>query len=197
MKRTSRMRRLLAGLRQRVFPPEYRIVEPGWSPDLRLALEQLLLDFKPGDSAEPREEKKPALHAGNGDPHGELLLFVVNLLSNVGTGLWRLRNKMVRPGTDEPLEEMRRAYRHLQSTWDVLKEAGVEILDHNGEAVPEGGVYSLKTLAYQPTPGINRERVIETIKPTIYFKDQMIQMGEVIIGTPESPDARGRSGVAT
>jgi hypothetical protein len=188
MKRKSKMRRLLSGLRQRTFPPEYRIGEPAWSPDLRLALEQLLLHVKPGGPAAPPEEDRPARHAEDGDPHGELLLFVVNLLSNVGTGLWRLRNKMVQPGTAEPLEEMRRAFRHLQSTWDVLEEAGVEILDHTGEMVPEGGVYSLKALAYQPTPGINRERVIETIKPTIYFKDQLIQMGEVIIGTPETLD---------
>jgi hypothetical protein len=82
---------------------------------------------------------------------------------------------------------MRRAYRHLESTWDALAQAGVQIRDHTGEPVPEGGIYALKTIAFQPTPGLSRETAIETIKPTIYYKDQMIQMGEVIIGTPEQP----------
>jgi hypothetical protein len=108
-------------------------------------------------------------------------------LADVGTGLWRLRQKMVQPGTDRPLEEMRRAFRHLESVWDALTQAGMEIRDHTGEPVPEGGVYALKTVAFQPTPGISREKVIETIKPSIYYKDQMIQMGEVIVGTPETP----------
>jgi hypothetical protein len=187
IKRGSKIQRLLAGLRQRMYPQEYRISQAAWPPDLVVALEQLLVGFNRNALAAPSGEKKPAREAETGDTHRELLLFVMNLLSNVGTGLWRLRNKMVQPGTGEPLDEMRRAFRHLQSTLDVLEEAGVEILDHTGELVPEGGIYSLKAIAYQPTPGINRERVIETIKPTIYFKDQMIQMGEVIIGTPESP----------
>jgi hypothetical protein len=45
---------------------------------------------------------------------------------------------------------------------------------------------SLKVLCFQPTPGLRRERVIETIKPTIYFKGKTIQMGEVIVGKPEA-----------
>jgi len=48
---------------------------------------------------------------------------------------------------------------------------------------------SLKVISFQPTPGLGRERVIETIKPTIYFKGKAIQMGEVIVGRPEGPQS--------
>jgi len=42
----------------------------------------------------------------------------------------------------------------------------------------------LKVVTTQPTPGITKESVIETIKPTIYWQKQIIQMGEVVIATP-------------
>ena len=48
---------------------------------------------------------------------------------------------------------------------------------------------SLKVLAFQPTPGLTRERIVETIKPTIYFADQTLQMGEVIVATPEDSES--------
>jgi hypothetical protein len=35
-------------------------------------------------------------------------------------------------------------------------------------------------------PGFECEKVIETIKPSIHYKGQMIQMGQVIVGTPEA-----------
>lgn len=164
---------LLSGLRQLVYPKEFRITPPVWPPALLSALEKLTEVW---GSSSPGAEAPAA--------QTEQLHF----LADIGTGLWRLRQKMVQPGTDRPLEEMRRAYRHLESIWDALTQAGVEIHDHTGESVPEGGIYALKTIAFQPTPGIAREKVIETIKPTVYYKDQMIQMGEVIVGTPETPD---------
>jgi len=50
------------------------------------------------------------------------------------------------------VEDMRRPYRHVESMWDTLTQEGVDIHDHTGEVVPEGGVYGLKVLACQPTP---------------------------------------------
>ena len=121
----------------------------------------------------------------------------VRLLADIGTGLWRLRQKLVKPGTTQPLDEMRRPYRHLESVWDALAQAGEEIQDHTDKPFDSG--MSLKVLSYQPTPGLGRERVIETIKPTIYFKGKLIQMGEVIVGIPEKIMERqegGRSNAA-
>jgi len=109
---------------------------------------------------------------------------LIQLLADVATGLWRLRSKMLTPGTKQPAEEHRRSYKQLESILDLLMQAGVQIRDHTGEAVPRGGIYTLKALAYEPTAGLAREQVIETLKPTIAFKDQVVQTGEVIIGTP-------------
>jgi hypothetical protein len=114
---------------------------------------------------------------------------IVALLADVATGLWRLRAKMLPDGSRQPSEENRRSYRQLETIMDVMMQAGVQIRDHTGEAVPRGGIYTLKALAYEPTAGLLRDQVIETLKPTIAFKDRVIQTGEVIIGTPiTAPD---------
>ncbi len=106
----------------------------------------------------------------------------IKMIAGVGTGLWRLKKRMVKEGTDQPQEGMRKAYRHVESVWDVLLQAGVEIQDHTGIVFDPG--FSIKIIAYQPMQGITKERVVETIKPSIYFKGRQIQMGEVIVGTP-------------
>ena len=100
----------------------------------------------------------------------------------VATGLWRMRNRMVEPGTDRPLADLRPLYRHLEATWDALTGAGIEIQSHDGDIADPG--LSLSVVAYQPTPGLDRDRIVETIRPTVYFGGRIIQQGEVIVGTP-------------
>lgn len=155
---------ILSAIRQLRFPRAFRIAASPWPANL----EQLLLRLE----QTVRVSQELAL--------GEQEL---RFLADIGTGLWRLKQKMVKPGTNQPLDEMQRAFRHLESVWDALIQAGVEIQDHTDKPFDPG--LSLKAVCYQPTPGLERERVIETIKPTIYFKGKQIQMGEVIVGQPE------------
>jgi hypothetical protein len=129
------------------------------------------------------EGKAPAAAAGAAAPAAPEPSWDDGSTAAVATGLWRMRNKMVQPGTDVPLPEVRGLYRHLESTWDALAGAGVEIQSHDGAAADPG--LSLSVVAYQPTPGLDRERVIETIRPTVYHHGRIIQQGEVIVGTPE------------
>jgi hypothetical protein len=112
---------------------------------------------------------------------------LLQLVADVGTGLWRLQSKQAPAGPND-LEAERRTQRHLQSLLDTLVQAGVEIRDHTGELVPRGGIYTLNVLAYEPRASLATERVLETIKPTIYFKDRVIQVGQVIIGTPTASE---------
>jgi hypothetical protein len=161
-----------AELRQWLYPAEFRIAPCAWPPELLAAIEQLAQAL----AARTAE--------GTAQPDSAAEKKQMRFLAEVGTGLWRLRQKMIQPGTNRPQEEMRRAYRHLESVWDVLTEAGVEIQDHT-DALFDPGM-SLRVIAFQPTAGIERERVLETIKPTIYFQKRTIQMGEVIVATPET-----------
>ncbi len=153
----------ISSFRQLLFPREFRINQSTWPTGLVADLDEFVKNLSKRDT------------------EGMSTTFI----SEVGTDLWRLRQKMLQPGTDQPLIEMRRAFRHLESLWEALAQAGVQILDHTGELVPEGGEYGLKVLAYQPKAGTTHNQVLETIKPTIYYHNKMIQMGEVIICEPE------------
>jgi hypothetical protein len=163
-------------IRQQWQPKEFRIEAPKALPLEAIAH---VLGARPAPRASPSVAEV--------FPPETLLRF----LADLGTGLWRLKQRLVDPSTGQPLEEMRRAYRHFESVWDVLAEAGVQIRDHKREFLPERGFSGLHVSAYQPTPGLKKERVIDTVKPTISIKraganqDILIQMGEVIVGTPE------------
>ena len=158
---------ILSAIRQHCFPQEFRIATVPWPVNMGQLLVGLTQLAKV--ASDPQ-----VIATAEQDPR---------LFADIGTGLWRLRQKLVKPGTTQPLDEMRRPYRHLESVWDALAQAGVEIQDHTDKPFDSG--MSLKVVSFQPTPGLGRERVIETIKPTIYFKGKSIQMGEVIVGIPE------------
>jgi hypothetical protein len=154
-------------LRQRRFPREFRIDPPQWPEGFTEQLRSLA-----GTPPAPTNQQAAAAPPVS-----------LNFLAEACTGLWRLRQRMLQPGTDRPYDEMRRAYRHFESTWDTLAQAGIEIIDHTGMPFDIG--LALKVVAYQPVPQISRDSVLETIKPTIYFRDERLQMGEVIVATPE------------
>lgn len=108
----------------------------------------------------------------------------VHLLVDVITNLWRVRSQLLQPGTDRPREEMRRAYRPFEAAWNALTQANIEVFDHTGNPFHSGLL--LRVLAFQPTPDLDQETVIETLRPTIYYKKHLLQPGEVIVGTPEN-----------
>ena len=161
------MSNLFNSLRQLRYPREFRIAPPVWSPDLLQALLQLVNRSATPDTTPPIEETAST-----------------QMLADVATHLWRLRKKMLQPGSEQPLEEMRSAYRTFEYAWNALRESGVEIHEHEGSPFHAG--LHLNTLAFQPTPGILQETVIETVRPSIYYKQQLLQAGEVIVGTPET-----------
>jgi hypothetical protein len=103
-------------------------------------------------------------------------------LAVVATNAWKARAKMMDGDTGEPRDDMRRVYRHIETIFDAFHQMGLRVKDHTGEEFDYG--LPLTVITTQPTPGLARERVIETIKPTIYWKDTIIQTGEVVIATP-------------
>ncbi|MBK8976386.1 MAG: hypothetical protein IPM29_10690 [Planctomycetes bacterium] len=114
---------------------------------------------------------------------GKTSVDVYRLLSDVATGIWRARRKMLPDGASEPPPELRSSWRHLESVWDALACHGVEVRDHTGERYVAG--MALRVIAFQPTVGVQGERIIETIKPTVYCQDHLIQRGEVVVGTAQ------------
>ncbi len=112
---------------------------------------------------------------------------LLRLLADVATGLWRAHKKVAPDEDGELSAEWRSVFRHLQSCRDALTSAALEVRDHTGEKYAAG--MALKVIAFQPTPGVQAERIAETIKPTIYYREVLIQQGEVVVATPQEAAA--------
>ncbi|WP_051325521.1 hypothetical protein [Glycomyces tenuis] len=98
-------------------------------------------------------------------------------LAEVATAVWRLGNKV----PDGPL------HRYVLGVSDALAAAGVEARGYDGVAYDSG--MRLRVLAFQPTPGLDGERVLETVSPAVFVRGEPIRLGEVIVGIPETePD---------
>jgi hypothetical protein len=166
---------LKGAIRQLVAKSEFRIPNPGISCDLLSALpplaSQKIVALQP--DAEPR-----VLPARSGEVE---IMNLLHVLADVTTGIWRMRKKTAGIG-GEVSPELRATIRHLESTWDVLAGAGIEVGDLAGEKYVNG--MALRVIAFQPTEGVQIETIAETIKPAVFYKKNLIQMGEVIVATP-------------
>lgn len=107
---------------------------------------------------------------------------VLKGMAAIATNAWKARSKMLDAESGEPRDEMKRVYRHVEAILETFQEMGIEIKDHTNQAFDYG--LQLKVVTTQPTAGITKERVLETVKPTIRWQNQIIQMGEVVIETP-------------
>jgi len=113
-------------------------------------------------------------------------------LADLCTELWRLRAKMVDPKTHKPREEYRKLNRHLVSVLDILGNENVRIVDHTGQPFDPG--MTLLVRSFQPLPGLKNLEVIETMKPSVYQNQHLIQPGEVIVGKPEEEETAKQKG---
>ena len=109
---------------------------------------------------------------------------------DIATYAWRAKVKMIDGSSGEVRDEMKRVFRHIEGIFESFQEMGLEIKDHTGDAFDYG--LPLKVVTTQPTQGITKESVLETIKPTIYWQKHIIQMGEVVIATPTLVDEQSK-----
>jgi len=109
---------------------------------------------------------------------------LLDMAVDVGTLVWRIQHRLA--ATGELSKPLQRLSRDVERTWDALTQGGIEIKDHTGGDY-EGGM-ALRVITSQPVSGLARRQIIETLKPTIYYRDRIIQMGEVIIGIPEETE---------
>jgi hypothetical protein len=116
--------------------------------------------------------------------------FRSTLFADLANVAWALQKKSCDPITNERKEEFRSIARHIDQLSEYLEEFGVKIQNHTNEPFDSG--QSLEVIAFQPTAGISRDVVVETIRPTVYLKGIRIQMGQVVVATPaQIPEANG------
>jgi hypothetical protein len=115
----------------------------------------------------------------------------VKALVSIATNAWRAKTKMVDTTTGEVREEMKRVDRHIEAIYRSLTDVGVVIRDHTGEAYDEG--QPMKVVASKPTPGLDKKRVSETLLPSIFWNERLVQNGEIEIATPASQNTSAES----
>ncbi|MGW4482903.1 hypothetical protein ACWEOE_03595 [Amycolatopsis sp. NPDC004368] len=163
--------------RQRRQHKEFRIPEPLWGAEerarLRVLAEQVsaLLAAAEGAAGKAGE---PALSESD--------------LAAAATAFWRARKKLT--GVQDRVA--RQAGRYLSASQEALDAAGVRIQDHDGIAFDSG--LALEALLFQDEPRLVSERVVETVRPSVYLAGRRIQMGQVIVGCPVAPGTESDNG---
>ncbi|MBI5382210.1 MAG: hypothetical protein HZA31_09955 [Opitutae bacterium] len=103
-------------------------------------------------------------------------------IATLATQLWRARVKLLDPQTTPPGGDAHRSLRHIESSLETLAAMGVCIRDHLQEPYDPG--LPINVITFLPTAELARDTVIETIRPSIFWHDRLLQSGEVIVGTP-------------
>ena len=151
------------------YPQEFRISEPeylGLSEPLEALTELAERTSTSSQTTSTKEEE------------------LLDMAVDVGTLVWRIQQRLA--ATGELPRPLQRLSRDVERTWDALTQGGIEIKDHTGGEY-DGGM-ALRVITSQPVIGLARRQIIETLKPTIYYRDRIIQMGEVVIGLPEETE---------
>ncbi len=159
----------LTDIRQLFYPREFRIRRPAFD---------LMVKFKSVSVNEPRGSDGRTENTDGLDSKKQ-----AKLVAELGTELWRLRRRMTDEDTGEPRDELRKTFRPVAAAWETLSDFGVEIQDHTGQPFRSG--LAIEALAFQPTTGLTKEIIIETVRPSIYFGGRQVQRGQVIVGIPE------------
>jgi hypothetical protein len=109
------------------------------------------------------------------------------------TYVWRIKERAFDRHSNEAKEslsseEVKKICRYVDQMVGIINSLGFEIKDRIGEPFNYGLPESV--IATKPQPGITQETVIETVLPTIYFKEKPIQRGEIIIASPENQETK-------
>ncbi|POM24648.1 hypothetical protein BTM25_32820 [Actinomadura rubteroloni] len=170
--------RLRAAARQWARPREFRIRPAPWPDDALAVLADLVRAIE-AEAAAQRTAVDAPEPAPDTAPTGDGL--TGSSAADLATSVWRLRAKLA--ATPDP---PRALVRHVDTAWDTLADAGIVIRDHLHEPFDPG--LSISVAAYEATPGLRREEVIETLRPSVFLHGRTLQMGEVIVGTPEKSE---------
>jgi hypothetical protein len=130
-----------------------------------------------------RKEQAPA--------KAEIPTDYLKVLVSIATNAWRAKTKMVDSTTGEVREEMKRVDRHIEAIYRCLADVGIVIRDHTRDAYDEG--QPMKVVASKPTPGLEKKHVSETLLPSIFWNNRLVQNGEIEIAIPSTLDTHAES----
>ena len=129
-----------------------------------------------------REPPSPPRSPGTAGPFADDAEGMAAAFGGLATHVWRAYGKTIDPVTGQTRDEMRRIHRHIEGALDVLQQMGLTINDWINQPYDAG--LPVKVLTFQPAPGVTRDTILETVRPTVMWKNRLVQLGEVVVGTP-------------
>ena len=187
-------------------PPQGETPRPGGAADplpKRGLKQKFLRSLSGGHRKKVAAPATPSPTAAAGFPAGrdtradaERADAILRALADLSTAVWRMRSKLdACPAGDLPAA-LRSLPRHMESATDALTAVGLRLWDPTGEPYASG--MAVNPLAFQPEDGLTRELIRETVKPGIYFGDNLIRRPDVIVAQPTDPawHADGAPGAA-
>lgn len=152
-------------------PPEFRVPRPLLDPAQAEWVAAVLAEV---EAAEALAERARTPQGAGTDA-----------LLGAAVGIWRALRKLEKGTGPLSAADLRQVCRQVQASRQALADDGLEIQEHDGMPFDSG--QSLEALVIQDEPGLDRETVLETVRPSVYFRGERIQMGQVIVGRP-APD---------
>lgn len=106
----------------------------------------------------------------------------LSALCDIAVHAWRLQRRMTHRATKEVREEHRPLSRHVTGILDALENLGLTLRDRESEAYDYG--LPEKVVAAERSANVTREVVLETVRPTLFFRNEILKPGEIIIALP-------------
>lgn len=182
--------RLLEGMRQRRHHRAFRIEPPAWTGPQLSQLETLLSEALAHARGDIEPETPTA--AGQPEPSHPPAATDEAALVKAASELWRARRRFNRNGEPSTARD-KQTGRLLDKCAEALDDAGLRIQDHEGAEFNPG--WTVEVLAYQEEMALRVETVIQTVRPAVYLHRRLIQVEQVVVGTP-GKDHEARSGHA-
>jgi len=112
------------------------------------------------------------------------LTFSMDLISSLAIELWRFEKRIekAKDTVDASITDQ------FQRIKDILAKQEIEICEHTDTDYDDG--MSIKVLHVEEVPNLSpgKMKVIETVKPSIYYRGKVISHGEVIVGKSKEKD---------
>ncbi|WP_245685521.1 hypothetical protein [Streptomyces yerevanensis] len=174
---SRRVRELRTALGQLKHPPEFRVPPPFLDPAQADWAASVLAEVEAAETLAEQAAGTPGIPDGAGS----------DALLGAALGIWRALRKLDQGAGPLSAAELRQVRRQVHASRQALADDGLEIQEHDGAPFDSG--LSLEVLVFEEQPGLTREVVLETVRPSVYFRGERIQMGQVIVGRPAPEDA--------
>lgn len=109
----------------------------------------------------------------------------LDLIKSIGVEMWRLEKRLVNAKgaiSENPEINGEQIFDQLQRIRDVLLKYEIAIEDHVGGSYNDG-MLAVRPLHFEEDASLPKGvmKIVETVKPAVYYKNQLISSGEVIV----------------